>query len=308
MAGSNTLRVAAVNLEAASKGRLSKVAKDVYSLVWEDLDSAYPWLSASQAFVVLEDNVLVFDTGFSADQAKTLDQSISGITDKKPRYVVNSHDHPEQVFGNSFFYRKYSGQGLDIVSNVNCARRVQELGPQRLRQLRKSDKMISSLLTSVRIIPPNIIYDESGLKLEIEGTKFVIIHPENGAHTLGDTVVAIPDKGVMILGDVLWNSFLPDLKDANIEAWIEFLENIDFGTYSKFVPGHGIPCGKEEILSFSKYLSAVLEHLLSADSKMEKDKLRSCFEIEGSEKWKFHDVVDQNISALFSTPLAKNLK
>ncbi|HVB12164.1 MAG TPA: hypothetical protein VNE86_03455, partial [Nitrososphaerales archaeon] len=120
-----------------------------------------------------------------------------------------------------------------------------------------------------------------------------------GAHTLGDTILAMPESGVMFLGDVLYNSTFPYVGDANIEAWIDFLNDIDYSTYARFLPGHGGVCEKEDVIGFTNYLCEIRERLLSADVKMGRGRLRSCFEIKGTEDWKSRSTIDRNIDGLF---------
>ena len=100
----------------------------------------------------------------------------------------------------------------------------EESGEKALKEFKASDKKLASMLSSVEIVAPNITYSECGMNLTIGNTKFMFVHPEIGAHTLGDTVLCIPESGVMFLGDVLWNSFFPNVSEANIEAWIDYPE------------------------------------------------------------------------------------
>ena len=155
---------------------------------------------------------------------------------------------------------------------------------------------------------PNLTY-KLNLQLEIEGTDFAFVHPESGAHTLGDTLVAIPKKGVLFAGDVLFNSYFPNLQDANLEGWIEFLNDIDFQTYTKFVPGHGETCQQKAVKDFAQYLQKVRDLLLSEKATDEK-RIRACLESEETRKWKFRSAIGMSVDALLKSPsrLRKNLK
>jgi cyclase len=273
-----------------------KLTKDVYAVISNE-DSFNEGFGSNQGFVVLENSVLVYDTGFSDYSARKLDRALASITDKKVRYIVNSHDHSDHIFGNSYFYNKYSRFGLNIISHEICAREFKRLGPQRLEEYKKSYKN-ARLLSSVKIIPPEITYSDIGMNLKLEGTEFVLFHPENGAHTLGDTVLAIPGKGVMFLGDIFLNSYFPNLEDANIEEWVDSLNDLDFNTYSKFLPGHGKPGGKREVVEFSNYMSTLRDRLLQVGSKPDRLRLRSFLETEGTEDWKSRYSVELSIDSL----------
>ncbi|HVB11700.1 MAG TPA: MBL fold metallo-hydrolase [Nitrososphaerales archaeon] len=270
--------------------RVCKLAKDVYSVIWDQDNSSY---RANQGFVVLEKSVLLFDTGSSAGEATLLDNLISKASGSMVKYIVNSHGHPNHVLGNAFFSKKYSKRGLDIISSENCASVLIVLS--KLKKYKGPGKKLSS----AEIVAPNIAYSENGMSLSIGPRKFMFIHPEVGAHTLGDTILAMPESGVMFLGDVLYNSTFPYVGDANIEAWIDFLNDIDYSTYAKFLPGHGRVCGKDEVICFTNYLREIRDRLLSVDTKMGRARLRSCFEIKGTEDWKSRSTIDRNIDALF---------
>jgi cyclase len=275
--------------------RHRKIAKDIYSIIFDRDRSPEEVFASNQGFVVLDDSVLVFDTGFSNRSAKWLDEAISQVTDKKVRYIVNSHDHSDHVFGNSYFSKKYSKFGLNIISHEICSRAILRLGSGRIDGYKRNNRILATILPA-DAVAPNVTY-EIGFSLSIEGRRFILIHPENGAHTLGDTILAIPERGVMFMGDVFLNSFFPNIEDANIEAWTSALDSIDHTTYSKFLPGHGRLGGKAEVVGFADYLRGLSRRLLSLNSP-DREKFRACFEVEGTEHWSSRFLIDRNIDAL----------
>ena len=260
------------------------VAEDTFAIVRSNDDSVYSGYGVNQAFVVLEDSVLAFDSGFTLSHAKSLEKAVRGATDKKIRYLVNSHDHSDHVFGNSYFSNKYSSHGLRIISHANCAVNLRTHGNHRINSYKKDENLRRSL-AALSIKLPDLTY-RLDMHLEIEGTNFTFIHPESGAHTLGDTLLAIPKKGVVFAGDVLFNSYFPNLQDANLESWIEFLNDIDFQTYKRFVPGHGETCGQKEVKDFTEYLEKARNRLLSNDVN-DKKAIRACLESEQTREWKW---------------------
>ncbi len=234
-------------------GQLGEIASDVFALIWSEDDSVYGGYGANQGFVILENSVLLFDSGLTLVQARQLEKEVRKVTDKKIRYLVNSHDHSDHVFGNSFFWAKYSATGLRILSHGICRDNLMNLGPKRLARYSKIPEL-GRYLQHIEIREPNVTYPDLGMRIKLEGSNFVFVHPPTGAHTLGDTCLYLPDKSVFFAGDILWNRFLPNLEDANLEGWISFLEGIDLSTYKKIVPGHGKICGPDAVIVFRDYL------------------------------------------------------
>lgn len=280
-------------------GRLTEVGKDSFALICSEDDSLYGGFGANQCFILLENSVLVFDSGFSLPQARTLDRAIRSVTDRKVRYLINSHDHSDHAFGNSYFWKKYSTAGLTIVSHEVCKDRLIEKGPGRLEEYKKIRGMERSL-ESIEIRSPDTTYSDPAVRIEIDGKKLVLSHPPTGAHTLGDTVMFLPQQDTAFSGDVIWNRFFPNLEDANLEGWISYLDDIDLNTYAKIVPGHGELCGPEGVTEFRKYLGTVQSNLRKLDSKHRTaQELRSCFLVPGSENWKLSSIIDYNIEQIF---------
>ncbi|MGW8379081.1 MBL fold metallo-hydrolase [Streptomyces sp. ODS28] len=84
------------------------------------------------------------------------------------------------------------------------------------------------------------------------------------AHTAGDTVLHVPDAGVVFGGDVLFFEDHPISWGHPLTGWLQALRTLlDTGAHT-FVPGHGPVVGRTEVADLLAYLEKL--HSYAADS------------------------------------------
>ena len=283
-----------------------EVASDVFAVLNSSVDTALGGFGANQGFVLLEESALVFDTGFSKFQADFLVKAIRKISDKPIRFVVNSHDHSDHMFGNSIVARAEHSRASDavdsilIISHDLCRMRMRQFFQRRLDGYR-SNAELGEFLGEVELHLPNFSYSDNSLRIHLEGLEMYLLHPETGAHTLGDTVLALPKSGVLFAGDIIWNRFYPNLEDANLEGWIDFLADLDVTTYHKLVPGHGDIANSKDFDEFFSYLKHVRSNLAGVGNRAGSEEKRKCFIIPGTESWMLKSIIDLNVETLFGS-------
>ncbi len=264
-------------------------------------DSIYEGWGANQGFVTTSIGAVVVDTGFTSTSAKALLRDLRATGSAPVKLIVNTHDHSDHVFGNSVF-DAYSPL---IMAHLNCRSRLLELGKERMRGYRRFDKTLRADLTGLRISPPQVTY-EDGLELDIGQTNFRFIHPKNGAHTTGDTMVLLPDEKILFAGDVLWTGYHPNLEDADIEAWLQELDAISRMKVDLIVPGHGKVSDKSSVAPLATYL----REFDSRMSKLVRDGVPKAsilpeLEIRGSEEWSLKMIVQRNLDILYDRYVAR---
>ncbi len=96
---------AAAAQAGAAPLRVDQVAPGVYVHIGQhkDVEEGYDGDIANIGFVIGTEAVAVIDTGGSYAVGMALKEALRAITALPVRYVINTHGHPDHVFGNAAF-------------------------------------------------------------------------------------------------------------------------------------------------------------------------------------------------------------
>jgi glyoxylase-like metal-dependent hydrolase (beta-lactamase superfamily II) len=195
--------------------------------------------SGNSSVVITNDGVVVLD--FHIDNA---DQTLAGIrklTDKKVKYLISSHSAGDHASG-AWHFREDKPIWIATKNQIHDLL-MQEA--EEFKERKNSNDPRYAAYQKGELLKPDVGFDGT-MTLYFGGLTFQIT-AEGKGHSTGDLTVYIPQRRVMLMGDLLDTEIHPGQGESagvfysNVKGWIQILDNIMQRNLAveSYVPGHG---------------------------------------------------------------------
>lgn len=209
------------------------------------------------SFIVTGDGVVVVNGGGSYLLAQALHQEIKAITDQPVKLVFDENGQGHAMLGNSY----WADKGVKIVAHVDAAAEFAEHGGQ---SLRAAQARVKERAKGTRVAPPSETFEDS-YTVDMGGLQIQARHL-GPAHSPGDIVVWLPQKGLVISGDMAFHERMLPIFDHTmtadwIETWDTAFETLG-ATY--VIPGHGHPTNMDQVRRYTRDYLVYLREKIGA--------------------------------------------
>ncbi|MCO4758360.1 MAG: MBL fold metallo-hydrolase, partial [Oceanospirillaceae bacterium] len=174
-----------------------EVTEDIFALIgpMEQRSETNLANNANFGFIVGERGVVLIDSGGTLKGAKAIEAQIRAVTDKPIVLVINTGGQDHRWFGNRYF----AEQGIRTLTSE------QTLADQHARgeaQMASTSRYTGDSWQGTEVMPAKEAVS-TVTDMSVEGIELQLI-PVGPAHTGGETLVWLPESGVLFSGDIVY--------------------------------------------------------------------------------------------------------
>ena len=210
------------------------VALNVYAYVGDIEGRTYEneALNANLGLVVTPAGALLIDSGASFQGAKQIADAAKKVTPQPIRWVINTGGQDHRWLGNGYF----KAQGAEIMAHAAAEADMKARGPEHLRA---NAPVLKEKMDGTEPVLPTRWLTGPDTKLDLGGVAVQVVH-RGGGHTPGDSMVWLPQSGVVFTGDVVYVDRILGLHPVSkTKNWVQSFQALEALAPTVVVPGHG---------------------------------------------------------------------
>jgi glyoxylase-like metal-dependent hydrolase (beta-lactamase superfamily II) len=210
------------------------VAPNVYAFVGDTEGRTYEneALNANFGLVVTPKGAVLIDSGASWQGAQQIAAAAKKVTPQPIRWVINTGGQDHRWLGNGYF----QAQGAQTLAHANAQADMVARGPQHLKA---NASVLKEKMKGTEVVLPQHWLQGADSVLDLGGTTVHVVH-RGGGHTPGDSLVWLPQSGVVFTGDVVYVDRILGLHAVSkTKSWIESFHALEALKPRVLVPGHG---------------------------------------------------------------------
>jgi quinoprotein relay system zinc metallohydrolase 2 len=265
----------------------------VHHGVHVDIDEGYHGDICNASFVVGSKGVAVIDTGGSFKVGKQLRESIRKVTPLPVLYVINTHVHPDHIYGNAAFL-------ADKPEFVGHEKLATAMELRREQYAKLNARLLGDDAIGSELVKPTMSV-KTTLELDLGDRKLLLTaHPN--AHTNTDVSVLESKTSTEFTGDLLFIERTPVL-EGDIKGMIAEVEKFKSQPIKQIVPGHG-PATKDWQLAIEneqRYLNVLLTDIRASIKKGETmESTMNTAAASEKDKWKLFEIANRrNVNVIY---------
>ena len=210
------------------------VAPNVYAYVGDTGGRTYDneALNANLGLVVTPAGALLIDSGASYLGAQKIAEAARKVSAQPIKWVINTGGQDHRWMGNGYF----KNQGAEILAHANARADMTARGPAHLRT---NAPVLKEKLAGTEVVLPTRWLTEADTTLQWGGVTVQVVH-RGGGHTPGDSMVWLPQSGVVFTGDVVYVDRILGMHPVSkTQTWAQSFAALQALKPQVVVPGHG---------------------------------------------------------------------
>jgi glyoxylase-like metal-dependent hydrolase (beta-lactamase superfamily II) len=215
--------------------------------------------------IEMNDHLVVVDANYPG-LALDLVRDIQGKFTKPIKLVIDTHHHPDHLYGNLVFTKL----GATTIAHTGVLDELKRYEPEMWRSVAKARKDVA-VVDQPGPQPPQETYSESPHVIS-DGSRRIELWHFTFGHTRGDTFVYLPKEKILCTGDAVVNGPFSDPKHAYMAGWPKEIRAAQALDLEIVLPGHGPPGGHDLLagqIEFFETLYQAVEAAVKMGKKRE---------------------------------------